>query len=53
MISPGLTFNQKPFLVGLFLDELIFGGVIIGGKFAVQNGLDLTIKMAQIMKITA
>ena len=39
IISPGLTFLQKAFLLGLFLGELIFGG-----NFAFQNGLGLTIK---------
>ena len=32
--------------MGLFWGELIFGGLIIGGNFAFQNGLDLTIKTA-------
>ena len=48
MISPGLIFVQMAFLLGLFLRELIFGGLIIGGNFTFQNGLDLTIKTASI-----
>ena len=32
--------------MGLFSGPLIFGGVIIGGNFAFQNGLVLTIKTA-------
>ena len=46
LISPGLVFVQKAFLLGLLSGELIFRGVIIGGSFAFQNGLDLTIKTA-------
>ena len=34
-------FVEKAFLVGLFSEELIFGGLIIGGSFAFQNGLSL------------
>ena len=41
LISPGLIFAQKAFLLGLFSE-----GLIIGGKFAFQNGLDLTTKTA-------
>ena len=40
-MSPGLIFVQKAFLPGLFSE-----GLIIGGKFVFQNGLDLTIKTA-------
>ena len=32
--------------MGLFSGELIFGGLIIGGNFAFQNGLGFTIKTA-------
>ena len=32
--------------MGLFSGKLIFGGAIIGGNFAFQNGLGLTIKTA-------
>ena len=38
-ISAGLIFVQKTFLVGLFSE-----GLIIGGNFAFQIALDLTIK---------
>ena len=38
IISPGLIFVQKAFLLGLFSGELIFGS-----NFAFQNGLSLTI----------
>ena len=41
IICPGLIFVQKAFLVGLFSE-----GLINGGNFAFQNGLDLTIKTA-------
>ena len=41
IISPGPTFAQKAFLLGLFLGEPIFGG-----NFAFQNRLDLTIETA-------
>ena len=39
IISPGLIFVQKAFLVSLFSE-----GLIIGWNFAFQNGLGLTIK---------
>ena len=48
LISRGLIFVQRAFLLGLFSGELI-----IGGNFAFQNGLDLTIKTAQTLLITA
>ena len=38
IISPGLLFVQKAFLLGLFSE-----GLVIGRKFAFQNGLGLTI----------
>ena len=38
-ISPGAYIFQKPFLRGLFLEELIFGGAYLLGKFASQNRL--------------
>ena len=41
IISPGLIFVQKAFFLSLFSE-----GVIIGGNFAFQNGLDLTVKTA-------
>ena len=41
IISPGLIFVQKAFLLGLFSEELI-----IGRNFAFRNGLGLTIKTA-------
>ena len=41
IISPGLIFVQKAFLLGLFLE-----GLIIGRNFAFQNGLGWTIKKA-------
>ena len=44
IISPGLIFVQKAFLLGLFLGELIFGGAYYWRDFAFQNGLDLTMK---------
>ena len=46
LISLRLIFVQKAFLVGFFWGELIFVGLIIGGNFAFQNGLDLAIKKA-------
>ena len=36
IISPGVIFVQKAFLLGLFSE-----GFIIGGNFAFQNGLGL------------
>ena len=41
IISPGLIFVQKAFLLGLFSD-----GLIIGRNFVLQNALALTIKTA-------
>ena len=41
IISPGLIFVQKAFLLGLVSE-----GLIIGGNFAFQNELCLTIKTA-------
>ena len=45
IISPGLTFVQNAFLVGLFSGTQISEELIIGGNFAFQNGLGLTIKV--------
>ena len=50
IISPGLIFVQKAFMVSLFSGELISEGHIVGGNFAFQNGLGLTIKTAQNTK---
>ena len=44
IISPGLIFVQKAFLVDLFSGSLFSEGLIIGWNFAFQNGLDLTTK---------
>ena len=41
IITPGLIFVQKAFLVRLFSE-----GLIIGRNFAFQNGLSLTITTA-------
>ena len=41
IISPGLIFVQRAFLLGLFAE-----GLIIRGNFAFQNGLGLTVKTA-------
>ena len=46
IISPGLIFVKKAFLLGLFSGELIFGGAYYWRKFCIQNELDLTIKTA-------
>ena len=47
IVSPGLIFVQKAFLLGLFSGELIFSErLIIGRNFVFQNGLGLTIKTA-------
>ena len=42
MISPGLIFVQKAFLVGLFSGELVFGGAYYWKEFCVSKwvGLD-------------
>ena len=44
IISPGLIFVQKAFLLGLFSVELIFGGSYYARNFVFQNGLGLTKK---------
>ena len=41
IIRPGLKFVPKAFMLGIFSE-----GLIIGGNFAFQNGLALTIKTA-------
>ena len=38
-ISPGAYIFQRPFLRGLFLEGLIFGGAYLRRKFAFQNRL--------------
>ena len=43
LISSGLIFVQKALLLGLVLGSLFSEGLIIGGNYAFQNGLDLTI----------
>ena len=48
IISPGLIFVQKAFLLGLFSEE-----PIIGRNFSFQNGFGLSIKTAKNTKITA
>ena len=42
IISPGLTFVRKAFLLGLFSEELIFGGAYYWREFCVSKwvGLD-------------
>ena len=42
IISPGLIFGQKAFLLGLFLGELIFGGAYYWTEFCISKlvGLD-------------
>ena len=37
IISPGLIFVQKAFLLGLFLGEIIFGGVYYWKELCVSN----------------
>ena len=44
IISPGLIFVQKAFLMGLFSGELNFRGIYYWMEFVFQNGLGLTIK---------
>ena len=39
IISPGLIFVQKAFLVAYFRGSLFLEGLIIGGNFAFENGL--------------
>ena len=53
IISPGLIFVQKGFLLGLFSGELIFGGACYRKNFAFQNKFGLSIKTAKNTKITA
>ena len=52
--APGLKFDQKAFLLGLFSGELIFSeGLVIGRNFAFQNWFGLSLKRAKHTKITA
>ena len=44
IISPGLLFVQKAFLVGLFLGELIFGGAYYWKEFCVSKWVGLVNK---------
>ena len=44
IISPGLIFVQKAFLLAYFWGSLFLEGLIIGRNFAFQNGLDLTME---------
>ena len=44
IISPGLIFVQKAFLLGLFSGSLFLERLIIGWNFAFQNGLGLSLK---------
>ena len=37
ILSPGLTFVQKAFLLGLFSGELIFGGACYRKEFCVSK----------------
>ena len=54
IISSGPIFVQKDFFLGLFSGELQFSeGLIMGGNFSLQNGLDLTIETALKTTITA
>ena len=48
IMSPG-----QAFLLGLFSGELIFGGAYCWKEFSFQNGLGLTIKIAQNTRKTA
>ena len=64
-ISPGAYIFQRPFLRGLFLEGLIFGGayirrevcvsksarLILGGKFASQNRLGYLIVERKFMSV--
>ena len=46
IISPGLIFVQKAFLLGLFSGELIFGGACYRKEFCVSKWCGLSIKTA-------
>ena len=46
LVSPGIIFVQKTFFWTYFRGSLFSEGLIIGGNFAFQNGLDLTMKTA-------
>ena len=48
IVSPGLIFVQKAFLLGLFSE-----GFIVGTNFAFQNRLTSTIKTAENTTKTA
>ena len=52
IISPGLIFVQKTFLLGLFRGSLFLEGLVIGKNFAFQNGFGLLTKTEKT-KITA
>ena len=41
MISPGLIFVQKAFLVGLFSGDLIFGGAYYWKEFCISKWIGL------------
>ena len=55
IISPGLIFVQKAFLMDLFRGRgcLFSEWLVIGRNFAFHNGFGLSIKIAKNTKITA
>ena len=53
IVSPGLIFVQKVYLWANFQGSEFSEGLIIGGSFAFQNDLGLTMKNAQNTEITA
>ena len=46
IISPGLTFVQMAFLLGLFLEEPIFGGAYYWKEFCISKWVGLDNKTA-------
>ena len=46
IISPGLTFVQMAFLLGLFLEEPIFGGAHYWKEFCISKWVGLDKKTA-------
>ena len=50
IISPGLIFVQKAFLLGLLTGSSFSEGLIFEGSFTFQNGLGLTKKQVKTLR---
>ena len=44
-ISPGAYIFQRPFLMGLFLEGLIFGGAYLRGDICISKSIGLPLKL--------